>query len=171
MTLTGSLITTSGTSYAPPVVDRTTERVGPWGEAVRYWLFKRQLSQAAVARAVNVTTKTMGKIAAGHDISTKHLIAIAKFLGVPIIQVLISPERLAEERLRAALDVTNAIRRAAGMEGEAEGPSHPRASFSDAQWDGAERRSGQDRRTAGTDARDPAPERRRAGKDRRAARA
>jgi len=75
---------------------------GPWGEAIRYWLDKRQIQQADVVRVTGLTANTVSRATRGFHTTTRVLERIAFAIRVPIDQVLVSPVRkLANEERRA----------------------------------------------------------------------
>jgi transcriptional regulator with XRE-family HTH domain len=66
---------------------------GPWGAAVRYWLEKLHISQAALARDTGIQPNTIGRIVRGLHAQTRLLELIAFSLKVPFESVLVSPRR------------------------------------------------------------------------------
>jgi transcriptional regulator with XRE-family HTH domain len=66
---------------------------GPWGEAIRYWLPKKNMRQVDLARVANIEEKTISKITRGFHTTTRQLEKIARAFQVPIDDVLLSPDR------------------------------------------------------------------------------
>lgn len=104
---------------------------GPWGEALKYWLPRRDMRQSDLARETGIEEKTISSIARGFHTTTRKLERIAEVLKVPIDDVLISPaRRLAiEERRRIAQDVAERVLRE--LEADAQPPAEARQSFND----------------------------------------
>lgn len=81
---------------------------GPWGEAVRYWLHKKKLRQAALVRGTGLTANTISGIVRGLPTQTRSLDLIARWLKVPLAAVLVSPlkqgdDKTQRQRTREAL--------------------------------------------------------------------
>lgn len=66
---------------------------GPWGEALRYWLNEKKLRQADLVKGTKIQAKTISRIARGFHTQTRVLEDIARFLGVPLERLLVSPLR------------------------------------------------------------------------------
>lgn len=84
---------------------------GPWGEAIRYWLQRKNLSQQDVARMTKMPGNTVSRAARGFHVQTRVLGRIARALDVPLTDVLVSPVRRAmnEDRRRFVADVTEQV--------------------------------------------------------------
>jgi len=97
------LFTGSGVqSYARRHMPLPKRGGGPWGEAIRFWLDKRQIQQADVVRATGLRANTVSRATRGFHTTTRVLERIATALHAPIDQVLVSPVRkLANEERRA----------------------------------------------------------------------
>src|SRR5262252_8629459 len=75
---------------------------GPWGEAIRYWLDKRQIQQADVVRVTGLRANTVSRATRGFHTTTRVLERIARAFKAPLDQILVSPVRkLANEERRA----------------------------------------------------------------------
>lgn len=89
---------------------------GPWGEAIQYWLVKRAVQQADIAREASIRANTMSRAARGLDTTTRVLKKIAAAFQVPVDDVLISPERRMVDKERQEMirmAVEEALRRTA----------------------------------------------------------
>jgi hypothetical protein len=78
---------------------------GPWGDAIRYWLRRRNMQQADLMRAIKdmretTTANTISNAALGRDCHTKTLRIIAAALNVSIDEVLVSPDRKSDAEAR-----------------------------------------------------------------------
>jgi hypothetical protein len=104
---------------------------GPWGEAIEYWLNRKNWRQSDLLREIHnlnahakTSKNTISSAARGLDVSTRVLRVIAGALKAPLDSVLVSPERkLAnEDRRRLAIEISEQVLRT--IEGGA-GPSGP----------------------------------------------
>jgi transcriptional regulator with XRE-family HTH domain len=75
---------------------------GPWGEAIRYWLPRKNMCQADLARASGIEPKTISTMTRGFHTTTRMLLKVSVALGVPLADVLVSParQRLNDEAIR-----------------------------------------------------------------------
>lgn len=106
--------------YARPSMPKPKVGDGPWGEAIRYWMEVRKLSQADVVRSTKIQAKTVSRIVRGFHTQTRLLERIAvDALKVPLEVVLVSPERkLAnEERRQLAREISEDVLRALDARG------------------------------------------------------
>lgn len=94
--------------------------IGPWGQAIRYWLNERQMRQADLVRAVHeanpnqtITANTISNAARGLHCNTRTLQQIAIALKVRLDEVLVSPDRQLsnEDRRRLALEISQEVLR------------------------------------------------------------
>lgn len=66
---------------------------GPWGDAIKYWLPRRNMRQADLARLTGIEEKTISSMARGFHTTTRKLEAVAMAFKVPLDQVLVAPNR------------------------------------------------------------------------------
>lgn len=103
--------------YALPV-GRADRQSGPWGEALQYWLERKNLTQADLVRLMqrrdklvqttqsatrlrHIQPNTISRIARGFHTQTAILARIAETLSIALAELLVSPERrLADEERR-----------------------------------------------------------------------
>ncbi len=92
---------------------------GPWGDAIRYWLRRRNMQQADLMRAIkemrhSTTANTISNASLGRDCHTKTLRIIAAALNVSIDEVLVSPDRKSEAEARKLMiqEITERVVRA-----------------------------------------------------------
>jgi len=116
----------SGYDYARGHMPTPKLSDGPWGEAIRYWMAKRQWLQADLARESGIEPKTVSSIVRGFDTTTKMLRRIADALDIPLDAVFVSPDRkLAnEERRKIALEVAEHVLRTMEARGVKGLPPH-----------------------------------------------
>jgi hypothetical protein len=90
---------------------------GPWGEAIEYWLKVKRWKQADLRRAFEELPdlqrgggkNTVSTAVRGLDVNTSTLRGIAKAFGVPLEEVLVSPDRRsAKERERELVEQISA---------------------------------------------------------------
>ena len=67
--------------------------LGPWGDAIDYWLREKGLRQSDLVRLTGLQAKTVSKVARGHDTQTSVLRRIATAFGIAVDFVLVSPLR------------------------------------------------------------------------------
>lgn len=110
------LSTGPGRAYAQGSMPAVKTGNGPWGEAIRYWLPKRNMRNADLARATGIEEKTIGKMARGFHTTTRKLEVVAVALGVTLEEILVSPDRIrASENLeRLIRDAVSAVLRESG---------------------------------------------------------
>lgn len=82
-----------GRDYAHARMAATKTGKGPWGEAIKYWLPRRDMRQSDLARVTGIEEKTISSMARGFHTTTRKLEAVALAFKVPIDQVLVSPNR------------------------------------------------------------------------------
>lgn len=82
-----------GRPYAHGLMPAVKTGQGPWGDAIKYWLPRRNMRQADLARVTGIEEKTISSMARGFHTTTRKLEAVAKAFGVPIDEVLVSPNR------------------------------------------------------------------------------
>ncbi len=97
---------------------------GPWGDAIRYWLKKRDMIQADLWRVIQeqghkTTTNTISNACLGRDCNTNTLRIIATALNVPLDEILVSPDRQSESERRRLmiLEITEHVVRAVDTRG------------------------------------------------------
>src|SRR5688572_13604922 len=83
----------AGHDYAQRHMPAVKTGTGPWGEAIRYWLPKKNMRQADLARETGIEEKSISSMARGFHTTTRQLAKIAKVFGVPLEDVLVSPSR------------------------------------------------------------------------------
>lgn len=100
-----------------PIASRGT---GPWGEAIRYWLEKRRLTQAELERLSAIRKNTLSRAKRGYHTTTRVLERIALALEVPFGDILVSPahHQAAEERKRLAAEITDRVLRDVALSDE-----------------------------------------------------
>lgn len=104
------------------LVGRADRRSGPWGEALQYWLERKNLTQADLVRLMQRRDKlvqitksaprlrhmqpnTISRIARGFHTQTAILARIADTLGIALPDLLVSPlRRLGEEERRRYIE-------------------------------------------------------------------
>src|SRR3954466_11145302 len=82
-----------GHAYAQCPMPAVKTGTGPWGEAIKYWLPRRNMRNADLARATGIEEKTISKMARGFHTTTRKLEVVALALKVPLEQILVSPEQ------------------------------------------------------------------------------
>jgi transcriptional regulator with XRE-family HTH domain len=95
---------TARPSYSRDEMPQAKREHGPWGEALRYWLNEKKLSQADLVKGTGIQAKTISRIVRGFHTRTRVLEDVARFLGVPLERLLVSPLRqnpTADNRQRA----------------------------------------------------------------------
>ena len=129
----------AGHTYAQVHMPSTKFGNGPWGEAIRYWLPRRNMNQADLARETGIEPKSISSMARGFPTTTKQLEKVAIALKVNIEDVLVSPERR-EARVELARLIAGSVdvalrqheaRIGAPVEGEPEA-DHPPATIATA---------------------------------------
>jgi transcriptional regulator with XRE-family HTH domain len=84
---------------------RAKEGTGPWGEALQYWMRRRNVRQSDLARATGMMPRTISSIVRGFHTQTRALEKIAAALAVPFHAVLVSPNlRMAEQDRQRLID-------------------------------------------------------------------
>jgi transcriptional regulator with XRE-family HTH domain len=79
--------------YSREEMPQAKRENGPWGEALRHWLNEKNLRQADLVKGTKIQAKTISRIARGFHTQTRVLEDVARFLGVPLERVLVSPLR------------------------------------------------------------------------------
>lgn len=108
-------------TYAQASMPQPTFAHGPWGEAIRHWLQKKNMSPADLARATGIQANTISRARRGFHTTTRVLEKIALAFKEPIEDVLVSPERRSalEDRKRIIQEAVEAALRAADPKGAA----------------------------------------------------
>ena len=106
-------------------VTRPERQSGPWGEALQYWLDRKNWTQADLVRTMQkreraladprlrqkqrkVQPNTISRVARGLDTQTSVLKRIADALDVPLTDILVSPARR-EDRQKLAEAITRRV--------------------------------------------------------------
>jgi len=84
---------------------------GPWGAAIRYWLPKKDMSQADLVRGTGLKKNTISRATRGLPVNTTTLTKIAEVFNEPIEAVLVSPEWMDRTEARRRL-IQDAVERA-----------------------------------------------------------
>jgi len=83
-------------NYPSPQMPQPARGDGPWGEAIAYWLDRRQWLPADLIEAADgaISKNTVYEACKGKDVNTSSLRVIASLLNAPLDEVLVSPARL-----------------------------------------------------------------------------